>query len=272
MLIDKNVVQGFSQADFAALGERYTLLMPDVLFFEMLSTPDPRERAQYFGKLPRRDNPIVMVDHIGAHLQEELTLHRPSARPSAHPLPMPYRFHPRLRDPAFVLPDEVQAKIAEHRRALARRRIRMVERALLMGAIVQQRMQRERENQPQAIAVLRVQATSLAGARDLLAHVAAVPDKELTMPALETLDTSWALVRHTQTMAVFSLDLFSRQGSNLRDDAYLARRAGDLDHDALDFEYLALAVHEGAFATRERKLRALFRELRPDGLLLPEDS
>ena len=51
LLIDKNILQGWPAEEVRQLGIDYQLLMPDVLFFELMSTDDIA-RARCFRKLP----------------------------------------------------------------------------------------------------------------------------------------------------------------------------------------------------------------------------
>lgn len=76
--------------------------MPDVLFYEMLSSDEPG-RSQCFAKLPQTANPIPITPHVGALLSIELAAHRPAGTPSEHLLDIDLRFNQGLSKQQYAL-------------------------------------------------------------------------------------------------------------------------------------------------------------------------
>jgi hypothetical protein len=268
LLIDKNILQGWPEKRIQELASRYELLMPDVLFFELMST-NPQARARCFRMLPEGHNPIVLVDHIGAHLKYELAHGIPMGRPSDHPLEMKYRFHPELRNVTYTLPDEVVAQIAEENEALRERVKDFIERALTVENMVKRIIEADDLSQPAAIEQLRQEALDLRIVRSFMEGFEP-PEGELALPDLAVADETSAILRHTQAHLLFAIDAWHRYGKLLQKEPMSEKFYTSLEHDVLDAEYLALAVLEGSFATEERKLRTMFRQLCPGGLLIPE--
>ena len=264
LLVDKNILQGWPEKRIQELASKYELLMPDVLFFELMST-DPKARARCFRMLPEGHNPIVLVDHIGAHLKHELVHGLPMGRPSDHSLEMKYRFHPELRHATYTLPDEVAAQIAEENEALRERVKDFIERALTVENMVKRITDADGLTQPAAIEQLRQEALDLPTVRSFVEGFEP-PEGESALPNLA--ETS-AIVRHTQVHLLFAIDAWQRYGKLLQQEPMSEKLYTSLEHDVLDAEYLALAVLEGSFATEERKLRTMFRQLCPEGLLIP---
>lgn len=268
LLIDKNVLQGFSKSNLERLAERHQLLMSDVLFYELMAT-DAVSRARCFSKLPDIENPIILLENMGFHLRYEMTNHAPSGKPSAYPLDMRFRFNRDLRSPDYVLPADVAHEVAAQRDEIFARIDDYVERARLVSSMIGQRAKDLGESRPVAIQQLRDQVCSLAIVREFVSGFQSPPG-EFSLPPALLMDESWTIIQHTQASMLFAIDVYERFGAELDDPTFATRRATLLAHDLLDLEYLVLGVHEGAFATNEKKLRRMFCLLCLNGTLVPE--
>ena len=80
------------------------------------------------------------------------------------------------------------------------------------------------------------------------------------------IDENWALYRWLQVQLLFALDVFVRyQGKS--PDIENPRIYERMEHDVLDTQLLMLGCLEGAFATREKKLKRWWSLLCPKGSL-----
>lgn len=267
LLVDKNILQGWSRARIEELSNQYELLMPDALFFEMMSTTN-EARAKCFSKLPQRANPIVLVDHIGKHLRYELEHGKPLGRPSDHPIDLNYRFNPNLSLPDYELPADVRRKVAEEVERLRPRVTHMIERALTVGRLLQDNVD-ARLPRPIRLGLFREMIADLDGARSFVRQLVPPPG-ERSIPNPSAMDGSWAILRHSQVHLFFAVDIWERYGDDVLLGELNERRYQKIEHDVMDAEYLALATLEGAFASEEKKLRNLFRVLCPNGVLVPD--
>ena len=102
IILDKCFLQGAAPDTLEKLSEAYQLLMPDVLFYELISSLEPA-RSRCFNKLPNSENPISVTQHIGALLRYELETHKPSGLPSENLVDITYRFNPGLATGAYEL-------------------------------------------------------------------------------------------------------------------------------------------------------------------------
>jgi len=269
LIIDKNVLQGWSKQRLADLADRFELLMPDVLFFELMSTGDHVARARCFSKLPGGENPITLVEHLGAHLSHELTHQAPLGKPSTRRAVGRFRFNPLLSSADYRLPDEQMQATLERTEYLRQRSVEYLERARTAADIVARRIAQTGEKRPAAFEALREQVLDLEQMRDFISDFEA-PEGEPRMPPTENMDRSWAIFVHQVVAWLFALDMAERRWSELHQPGFAEANAVKLEHDVLDAEYLALGVLEGGLATHERKLRSWFRLLCPDGVLIPE--
>jgi hypothetical protein len=270
LLIDKNILQGWSQHRLDVLASEFKFVMPDVLFFEMLSA-DAKSRAKCFGALPATDNPITLVDHIGEHMRYELDQGKRLGKPSEHPISWTFRFHPRLRDIDYIIPSDVQKKIDEENVALRERVKNFIARARTIEPLIED-LVNQGLTRPQAFEQLRKDVLDLQTFRTNLPFIAPPPEEAMLENSALQDDLS-AVVRHAQLLFLFAIDAWGRYKQHFQSGAALSEKLyRKLEHDVLDLEYLSLAVLEGSFATQEEKLRLLFKALRPDGVLIPEES
>jgi hypothetical protein len=102
LVLDKSYLDGASEAEVADVCDRYTALMPQELFFEMMTTRSKSQR-RCFSKLPDRDSPVALIPPVGALVEFERHTHQPCAPLSRHRVDgRPYVFNRRLRDGTFV--------------------------------------------------------------------------------------------------------------------------------------------------------------------------
>lgn len=269
LILDKNVLQSLSPAEFRALASQYLLLMPDVLFFECLKA-DATIRSRCFGALPDGDKPIRLAHHVGYHLQYELTHGTPLGRPDAHLIDWGYRFHEILRgeDP---LPADVAAQIDRESAEHEARVREYVEHIRLLVQRIDEVCSEHGVKRPEAAQMIRAGLADLATVREYLGG-SRDPSGNVWLPPVETLGPDSAIVVHFQVTHALALKRALDQGHEFDSDASVERMTPMLARDLFDADYLILGVLQGGLATRELRLRRIFRWLRPEGDLWPSDA
>jgi hypothetical protein len=81
IVLDKNYLQGSTAAHMLQLAQSHQLLMADVLFYELISSSEPG-RSRCFAKFPKIENPVILVNHVGALLKQEIESHEACGKPS----------------------------------------------------------------------------------------------------------------------------------------------------------------------------------------------
>lgn len=266
LILDKNVLQGASSAGYQALAGRYRLLMPDVLFFELMKA-DPLVRARCFRALPAGDNPIALTHHIGEHLRHELETGQPLGRPSEHVLPWGFRFNPLLQI-AEALPGEVEELVEAQRAEHMARVPDYVQRIRDMHQRLAEVSQEQRISRPTAAEAIRAGLLDLPTVREAIEGVRD-PEGHVFLPPVDSLGADSALVVHFQVTHALALQRALDHGSEFDSPANVTRLTPALARELFDADYLMLGVLEGGLATREKRLRRIFRRLRPQGLLFP---
>ena len=119
VILDKSYLQGTSHNRFQELSTQFRFLMPDVLFYELISCDEP-VRSRCFRKFPQKSNPISLVKSVSELLRKELASHKPAGSPSENLLKVNYRFNPELREEPYIPPDDVKTAICESEAELDR--------------------------------------------------------------------------------------------------------------------------------------------------------
>lgn len=90
------------------------------------------------------------------------------------------------------------------------------------------------------------------------------PVPEGSFPPADIVSDDWAVYRWLQVQLLFALDVYVRYGGTCPKEL-TPRTYKRMEHDVLDAQMLMLGSMEGAFATRENKLRRWWSLLCPSG-------
>ncbi len=70
IVLDKSYLDGEARDAVLDLGDHYTVLMPEQLFYELMTT-SPESQARCFSKLPSRESPVALIPHVGFFIRVE---------------------------------------------------------------------------------------------------------------------------------------------------------------------------------------------------------
>jgi hypothetical protein len=267
VVLDKNYLQGGSRNDVELLAKTHRLVMPGALFYELMTT-SPEARCRCFSKLPDTENPVELVDHIGVLLRQEIPTGEPCGKPSLHGLKVRFRFNELLLQQDYRLPGWAQDTV-DHQtinvEADVDQLINLSEQTadlfpgMLEGSTVLQRAAR-----------IQVEATiaNVAEVHEFFGRLQS-PDPASPYPDITGSPEHWAHIRWLQVHMLFATDLYARYGGNIRTKITQNVRTR-IEHDVHDAQILTLAVLEGAFATKEKKLRRWWSLLHPSGEIFPK--
>ena len=254
IILDKSYLQGIPAGRFQELSEQYQWLMPDILFYELISSDEPG-RSGCFKKFPQKPNPIPLVKHVGALLEKEQTTHKPAGLPSENPDELnclTWRFNPALSNGSSHLLNIDKATMRKRKAELDRDISSLIKNSNLAPTIFPD-----------------INEQFIADSVDKLSGSLSsfeLPDGA-TMPARENLNESWTLFRWFQVQLLFSLDILYRY-NDINPSALTDKSREKLEHDVLDMHYLILGVLQSAFATKDKKLIRFYKLLCPNGLLI----
>lgn len=266
IVIDKCFLQGSSATQVYEMALRHRLLVSDALFYELLTTDGPT-LTRCFRKFPRTNSPVDLISHIGTLMRYEINNHEPAGKPSRHKenIGFDFQFNQQLSCGDYVLPEEYKVVVADHTAELVRDVASYLDRAnviseffpdLLIGS--DQARQEARIEAEKLIAMPGSLKVFYAGLKS--------PPGERPLPSVDLVDESWALYKYLQVQLLFAIDIYVRHAGIIPTGA-TGKAFEKLEHDVLDAQLVALGVLEGAFASREGKLKRWFKLLCPMGSL-----
>jgi len=262
LVLDKCYLQAATWQTVCTLAEEHDLVMSGGLFHELLSG-NPKGRAKVFSKLPRKDNPVHLVDNLTSLLRHEGQTHTPAGDILAHTLGLTFRFNDGLRSEDYALPPDAVEGVADNvamTAALVESYVARTNELVDMFHRVTKGSDDARRN---ALAEIEEE---IANPENVLAFYRTLSNPEL--PPADLLTSEWATLRFYQVGLLFSLHTIYRHRGPV--PATLSPREFErLEHDIHDSVALILGTLSGALATDEKKLQRWFRLLRPDGLLIP---
>ncbi|MFD1709044.1 hypothetical protein FVQ98_15580 [Ottowia sp. GY511] len=260
VVLDKNYLQAESKQSIHSLCDTYRVVMSGALFYELLTT-DVETRRRCFSKFPVRENPVILVEHVGELLRYEVQHGRPCGQPSGHRINMRWVFNAQLRGTDYELPPEALEVLREESIAneaeitgwagLAESMVALSPN-LLTGsdesrANVRSKVERNICNPESALQFFEIMKK-------------AMPNSPLRIWSPLG---KWAHLRWLQVMHLFALDLCVRYQGAVSQMLDYKKFRMKLEHDLHDAQILALAVLEGNIATNERKLLRWWRLLQP---------
>lgn len=265
IIIDKCYLQGTSMKLLQKLSEEFQLLMPDVLFYELISCGEPH-CSRCFKKLPQGPSPIPIVKHVGALLKRELHSGQPAGLPSDNLEVFEFIFNPNLSKGAYELSASDKRAMSEIEDELKSDISNLLKKSQLVPNLFPNikivSTEKRKKNKEEIEAFIASGGTEL---RRFLSNLKLPNGK--SMPDENVLNESWALFRWLQVQLLFSLDIYFRYGA-IDIHNLTSKQNRDFEHDVLDAHYLIQGVMQRSFATKEKKLIRYFKLLCPEGILM----
>ncbi|WP_157981425.1 hypothetical protein [Cognatilysobacter tabacisoli] len=261
IVLDKCFLQAASWQAICGLAKRHDLLITGSLFHELL-TGNQEARRKVFAKLPRQDNPVLLLDNVSSLLAHEGNTHTPAGDVSSHTLKLAFRFNPRLKENGYELPPGVLEAVAENE---ARTR-RLVESYVARtNAVVDMFHPVTTGSDKGRLVALAEIEKEISDPKSVLTFYRSLGDPKL--PPADLLTPDWATFRFYQTSLLFSLHTVHRHRGPVP-VPQSARGFQRLEHDVHDHMVLCTGILAGGLATNERKLKDWCALLNPGALVV----
>lgn len=259
VVLDKDYLQGSKPAAIEQLCRDYCVLMPEALFFELL-TCGRAIRSQCYAKFPAQDNPVALMPLVGKLIRFEWKKRKPARPLYAHRLlKESFRFNARLAAGDLEFTSGHERGIAAWRRDVDKDADRHVELCRTIHRIF-----------PGIVGKSgRARASGIADARSMVAnHLPMVREACRTFghrlfPQAPDFDGRWVFFRWMQVHLLACLKHVSRRGI---DKPPLDRQ--ELEHDVIDMQYQILGTLVGRLASRDGNVKKVVSELLPDAVIL----
>jgi len=258
IVLDKCYLQGATSAEIRELFAGHTVLMPEALLLELLTT-DERVRASCFRKFPEGWNPVDIITNVGTLLVYERENHAPATPIHERRLDIRFTFGPKLAAGTFVFTPEQRAAIAEWEANTARKvedlKLRVPDTIAWLPSIASYRPGLppvEINKLRQAVAT---DSEMIRDAYDMFFHAG--------FPPSSVINEEWACFRWVQVQLLTVLEYIRRYGAGNIDAAFCKAH-----NDVVDMEYTMTGVLAGALASRDGAVKEIFRMLCPSGKLV----
>jgi hypothetical protein len=260
LVIDKSFLWNAERAWVHRLLDLHTVLMPDVLFYEMMK--DDEERGQLFARLPSRPNAVALLHASSILLQYEIAERRAVGPLSNHVLKGEWRFNPDLAKGTFV-PEQWMLDDADIQRAQFLQSAEGVAQVGAMMPVIFPALKRFRPGSLKFAGQFALAEHTLGENDEVVRHLYRMT-RHHSWPGSSRVHRRTALFRLIQLHALSALSCFRRYGSTPPDGAL--KKA--LEHDARDREYAMAATLCGAIATKDKGLAKLVSIAEPTALII----
>ena len=274
IIVDKSYVQG--AGSLFEIQRSWSLLFPDAFFFEVAST-NPSARESCLSKLRelKGNGGVYVVSNVGELFRKEIHDLVCAGQPSENLV--------RGLDLDTFFSAQFDDLTKARRDALALTEIEfdqdvdgLIESANTLDSQIQGISNGSTEQRKRAYGLARQE---VAQDRDFIVKffaevlcggAYAPPGARFLMQIAQTgtFGPEWALYRWTQVTLLYALELLERYGQLVPEKLTTTQRE-KLQHDVIDMQYVVLGVLQGALASKDKRMRAMFRLLRPDGAVLP---
>jgi len=259
VVLDKSYLRGAGKKKVCALCESHNVLMPESLFFELLTAKEDKDRAICFGNLPDTDNPVLLVHGVSAMFRFEISEELPVINSKEMCINVPYAFNKHLMHPDFKFTDEQKHNISEWQSDVTSRIEGFKEKA----ACVSGWFPGIRGYKP-GMDLKAINEAKLAVCEDhTIIREIYRAIRPSTFPEAETLTEEWALFRYLQVHLFAALEYVRLYG-----DGNSTAISAKIENEMLDLDYCVTALIVGVLASYDMGLIEKFKRLRPAGAVI----
>lgn len=259
IVFDKSYLDGASTTEVRDVCSRFSALMPQELFFEMITTR-PESQRRCFSKLPDQDSPVALIPPVGVLVDFERQ-HQEACVPLArHRVDSNrYVFNRRLREGTFVPSADDSAHLAAWQSQVDSDTRAFVATSLAVSDVFPDLSKLRHSDLPAAVEKKR---RMVATDSDFVRRIYAAGAPADAPPAAR-IDPRWAVFRVFQCRMLSALRMFGRHQGAMPHPVGTEfwTRA---EHTMLDLYGLILGTLAGGFATLENELQQEFVLLCPD--------
>lgn len=265
IILDKSYLDAASPSQIESLCTNYSLMMPDVLFYE-LTTTNNKSMRRCFNKFPARRNPVELIPNVETLLQYELDSHKACTPLSERRINIIFEFNTKLGAGTFEWTND-QLRSKEDREKLVEIQTRnFFDLAMLvfeffphLNGISFSAFSKAVDDAKQEVASNQNKIKQIY--QNLLEH-----DAPSNAVNANVIDSNWAYFRWLQVRVIYSLDLLLKYQGKLPQETSL-NFWERIEHDMLDAEYVMLAALANGIACNEKKVIGIYKLICPDGLV-----
>lgn len=277
IIVDKSYAQGVRS--LSSFQRSWCLLFPDAFFFEVAST-DPQARERCLAKLREvhGHGGLRVVPNVGELLQKEICYLKKAGLPSDNlisGLDLDAFFSVEFDDLSKARREALQGTEADFGQDIDG----LITRANMLHGCFPSTCQGTTADRKEAFRSVRQTVAEdrdflLSFFADFVCYGAHTPPGAPLLAEIArngTLGPEWTIYRWLQVQLLYGLECLERY-PKLAENPLGPKQRERFQHDVIDMEYVVLGVLQGALATKDKRMAAMFMLLRPDGVVLPSAS
>ena len=118
IVLDKSYLQGAPRNELESIFCDHRVLMPEMLLHELLTT-DPKVRAQCFSRLPKKENPLVLIPNPGPLMRWEVENNRALTNIDDVTIDIRYQFNKNLVNVDFEMGNDQEEDLCLWRKEMS---------------------------------------------------------------------------------------------------------------------------------------------------------
>jgi len=244
--VDKCFLQGASKQELESVFEKYRVLMPEILFHELLTT-ERTYRARCFSRIPKRENPMVLVPNVGPILRWEVTHHQPMRNIDVVAIDDRFQFNPGLIDENYDMGYEQRVNLEEWKVEMATHVTYFAE-----GSSKIYKVFPDIEHYVPGQDTLRIdEAKRMVCQDDDFIKAVYNNGEDENWPKTNQIFNEWAIFKWLQIRLLGSLEYFRMYGPRVMEVEII-------ENAYFDLEYCLVGCICGEFATRDKTLSKIY--------------
>jgi hypothetical protein len=257
LVLDRSYLQASTAVAIESLCDTYRVIMPEALFFEMITAKDGVTPA-LFRKFPDRDNPVAVVTHVGTLMKHEIDTKEPTSPAEKLAMRERFKFNAKLRTGKFVLTPQQEGGVRdweEFQREAA-------EGFLARYACAHHWFPGIGDHIPGRPDSAIADAKTCVANNPLVVGGIYEQIRKNSYPPTAMIGPGWALFRWLQVQLIYALEYVRRHGPGKADLV-----SKELANDVTDAQYVITALLADGLASDDRTVKRTYQLLNPIGEL-----
>jgi hypothetical protein len=265
LVLDKSYLQGSSKNVIHQMCSQHQLIMPEVLFLEILTTRS-ENMVKCFNKFPQIENPVALVPNVGSLIRYEIVKDSPCSPIDTQFLKICFVFNERLAKRQFFF-TEGQKESLKKWKALTKERVGdFIEKAIVTDGWFPELSGYKPGESPDLItAAMDVVATDIDFLREIYSHLRDEFHEtyKALLPEPHRIDKDWILLRYLQVHLLAAVEYIRKYGKESQ--TAITKR---LENEYLDMDYCIIGTLADGLATRDNTMARFYSLLCPDKALI----
>jgi hypothetical protein len=265
VVLDKSYLQGSSASKIQQMCSQYQLVMPEVLFFEILTTKT-ENMVKCFKKFPEIENPVALVPNVGSLLRHETENDRPCSPIETQFLKIRYVFNEHLAKNQFVFTEQQKDALEEWKESTTDSTGGFIEKAIVTDGwfpgISEYKPGDSLDPISDAMEIVATEHDFVIKIYGQLRDEIYATYKVL-WPEPSKIGKEWILFRHLQVHLLAAIEYIRKYGKEPH--AMITKR---LENEYLDIDYCIIGTISDGLATRDKTMAKFYNLLCPDKALM----